>query len=49
MTGEHAKVALYGTDAVAEPCRVLRAGPLEAEPEVGGLRHTRTGTPALVH
>ena len=21
MTGEHAKVALYGTDAVAEPCR----------------------------
>ena len=27
MRGEHARVALYGTDAVAEPCRVLRAGP----------------------
>jgi D-apionolactonase len=48
MRGEHARVALYGTDAVAEPCRVLRAGPLEAELEAGNLRHLRAGSVELI-
>jgi hypothetical protein len=48
MTGEHALVELYGTDAAAEPCRILRAGPLEAELEAGNLRHICAGA-ELIH
>jgi len=34
-------VRLYGTDETVEPPRVLRAGPLSAELDVGNLRHIR--------
>ncbi len=48
MADDPAAVELYGTDAAAEPCRMLRAGPVEAELEAGNLRHIRTGDVELI-